>query len=120
MYRSFTDRVFGGVCGGLAVKIGLNSWTLRTLFVVLALVSLGAFALLYVMLWWAMPQESLAERARGGSMSTLLILLLIVAVVAAWAGRDMGWLRGPAGQDLYWPAMLLLLSAIFFLRQVRA
>jgi phage shock protein PspC (stress-responsive transcriptional regulator) len=120
MTRSFTERIFGGVCGGIATSIGVSPWTLRILFVILAVVSLGAFALLYVMLWWAMPQESLVGQKRGGTLGTLFVLLLIVLVIGAWVGRDMGWLRGPTGQDLYWPAMLLMLSAIFLLRQVRA
>jgi hypothetical protein len=48
-----------------------------------------------------------------------LVLLLTLVVVLAWIGRDSGALRTAAGVDLFWPAALLLLSVVFFLRQVR-
>ncbi len=33
LYRSSTDRVFAGVCGGIAEYLGLNSMGVRILFV---------------------------------------------------------------------------------------
>jgi phage shock protein C len=118
MYRSFTDRVLGGVCGGIGVRFGVNPWLLRIIFVVLALLSAGGVALLYLMLWWALPQQSLVEDKRY-STGVLWFLALIVVVGASWLGRQMGWLHGPSGQDLYWPVMLLALSTVFLWRQVR-
>lgn len=120
MYRSFTERVLGGVCGGFSARFGVNVWLLRALVIVLSIISGGAVALLYVMLWWAMPQESLLIPQREGVLGVLVALLLMVLVGVAWVGRDAGWLRGPAGQDLFTPVLLLLLSVIFFLKQVRA
>src|ERR1041384_5468885 len=65
MYRSFTDRVLGGVCGGLAAVFPINAWVFRAAFMVLSIVTSGAFAALYILLWWFVPQESLVGR-RGG------------------------------------------------------
>ena len=118
MYRSFTDRVLGGVCGGIGARLNINPWWLRIAFVVLALLSTGGVALLYIMLWWALPQESLVEN-RHYSSGMLWLILLVVIVGAAWVGRDMGWLHGSTGYDLYWPVLLLALSGVFFWRQVR-
>jgi phage shock protein PspC (stress-responsive transcriptional regulator) len=118
MLRSFTDRVFGGVCGGLAASLRINAWWVRGLFALLTILSLGAFAVLYLLLWWIVPQESLANRRRG--IPLILILLLIVLTAAAWAGRDLGYLRAPSGEGLFWAGALVLLSAVFFLRQLRA
>src|SRR4026207_1219314 len=76
MYRSFTDRVFGGVCGGLGALLPVNPWVFRVIFVILAVMTLGAFAALYVLLWWLIPQESLVGRQRGGAGLLLLVILL--------------------------------------------
>lgn len=119
MVRSFTDRVLGGVCGGLAARVGINSWWVRAAFIFLTILSTGAFAVLYVLLWWSMPQQSFIGGRRAARLPLALVLLLTLLVIAIWIGRDMGWLRGPTGQELYWPAMALLLSVVFFLRQVR-
>lgn len=119
MLRSFTDRVFGGVCGGLAATLRQNAWVMRAVFVILSLLSFGAFALLYLLLWWVVPQESPTARRQRG-LSVVFVLLLAALVIAAWAARDLGYLRSPAGVDLFWPGALVVLSAVFFLRQVRA
>ena len=118
MYRSFSDRVLGGVCGGLGASLHLNGWWVRLIFIVLTLLSLGAFAALYLLLWWIVPQESPMRRRRG--MPLILVLLLIALTAAAWAGRDLGRLDTPSGVNLFWPGALLILSAVFFLRQLRA
>jgi phage shock protein PspC (stress-responsive transcriptional regulator) len=119
MYRSFTDRVFGGVCGGLGALLPVNPWVFRVAFVILSLVTLGAFAALYVLLWWLIPQESLVGRQRGGAGLLLLVILLTVVTAVAWVLNVTGNLQGSSGQGLFWPGMLLTLSAVFFLKQVR-
>ena len=118
MRRSFSDRVFGGVCGGLAASLHLSAWLVRLIWVALTIASLGAFAALYVLLWWIVPQESLVNPRRG--IPTLFIILLIILTAAAWAGRELGQLTTPSGVNLFWPGVLLILSAVFFLRQLRA
>ncbi len=120
MYRSFSDRVFGGVCGGLAAALHANSWIVRALFVVLTLASLGAFAVVYLLLWWTVPQDFPRQSRRQRGAALPLVILLLILAVAAWVGRDMGYLRGPTGMDLFWPGAALLLGLVFFLRQVRA
>lgn len=118
MIRSFSDRVLGGVCGGLATALHISAWWVRIIWVALTLVSLGAFAVLYVLLWWIVPQESPTERRRG--LPLLIVLVLIVLTAAAWAGRELGQLTTPAGVNLFYPGAFLLLGAVFFLRQLRA
>lgn len=117
MYRSFTDRVLSGVCGGLGAALRLNPWWLRGLFVLLTVISQGAFAIPYILLWWIVPQESLVAR-RGRGMAVILVLALLILTAAAWAARDQGLLLSPTGDDLFWTGALLLLSAVFFLRQL--
>jgi len=120
MVRSFTDRIFGGVCGGLALVLPLNAWVLRFTFAILSLITGGVFAAFYLFLWWWLPQESLAERRRGGSGRLLLIIILALLTILAWLASLTGNLKSPTGQDLLWPLIILLLSIVFFFKQVRA
>lgn len=119
MYRSFSDRVLGGVCGGLGGVLRVNAWWFRAAFVALSILSLGAFTLLYLALWLAIPQESPVGRSRGGSGFLLLTIILTIATLAGWIVSISNGLRGASGEGLFWPGMLLCVSVIFFLRQVR-
>lgn len=53
LHRSGTDRMLGGVCGGLAEYTGIDVVLWRVGFVALAL--MGAGILAYVVLWIVMP-----------------------------------------------------------------
>lgn len=120
MYRSFTDRVFGGVCGGLGAVFPISAWWFRAAFIVLSLLTTGAFAALYVLLWWLIPQESLVGRRRGGAGRLLVVLILMIITFIGWLMQSSGQLQSPTGQDLFWPIMLLALSVVFFFKQVRS
>jgi len=119
MNRSFTDRVLGGVCGGLATGLPLNAWTLRTLFALFSVISLGVGVVLYVAFWWSLPQESLIEDKTSNTLRVLLVLMITIVLVGAWGGHLAGALVGPADQPLLWPIALVTLSAVFLLQQVR-
>jgi phage shock protein PspC (stress-responsive transcriptional regulator) len=54
--RSRTDRVLGGVCGGMARATGVESWVWRLLFAILFIFA-GAGLLAYVLLWIFVPSE---------------------------------------------------------------
>lgn len=54
--RSRSDRVLGGVCGGLARATGVESWVWRLLFAVLFIFA-GAGLLAYVLLWIFVPSD---------------------------------------------------------------
>ena len=54
--RSRSDRWIGGVCGGLAAMLGLESWIIRLLMTVLFFVG-GTGLLVYVLLWIFIPSE---------------------------------------------------------------
>jgi len=120
MYRSFTDRIFGGVCGGLAAIIPVNVWWFRVAFSILTLITLGAFAILYLLFWLIIPQESLAVRQTGGSGRLLLVIVLALLTLLGWIASISGNLQSPTGQSLFAPILLLVLAIAFFLRQVRA
>jgi len=54
--RSRSDRWLGGVCGGLAVSTGAQSWIWRVLFTLLLFAG-GAGIILYLVLWIFVPPE---------------------------------------------------------------
>lgn len=49
--RSRTDRVLGGVCAGIAERLGLDALLVRVAAVVFALVSGGAAVVVYLVAW---------------------------------------------------------------------
>jgi len=55
--RSRTDRVVAGVAGGLAAYFNIDPTFVRLAFVVLALLN-GFGALLYLVLWLIVPNDS--------------------------------------------------------------
>jgi phage shock protein C len=55
LYRSKTDRMLGGVCGGLAQYFNLDVTLVRVLFV--ALTIMGPGALIYLAMWIIVPTE---------------------------------------------------------------
>jgi len=55
-YRSSSDRMISGVCGGLAEEFGLPPAVVRLGFVLLTLFSFGTGLLLYIVLWVVMPE----------------------------------------------------------------
>lgn len=56
--RSRTDRMFGGVCGGIAKWLGWDSTYVRVIYVVVSILS-AAFPglLVYLLLWIIVPAE---------------------------------------------------------------
>ena len=56
LLRSRTDRMIGGVCGGLANFYGLDSSIVRIAMVLLTLFA-GMSILVYLIMWVIIPEE---------------------------------------------------------------
>lgn len=56
LYRSSTNTVVGGVCGGLGDYLGIDPVLIRLAFVFLAVAN-GFGVMLYVILWIVLPEE---------------------------------------------------------------
>lgn len=63
LQRSRTDKVIGGVAGGLAQYFGIDPMIVRVLFLLMLLPG-GISPLIYIILWVVMPQEPAAEQPR--------------------------------------------------------
>ena len=59
LYRSRTDRKIAGVCGGLAIYLGVDPVIPRLLWVAFALAA-GTGLLVYIIFWLVVPKEPAA------------------------------------------------------------
>ena len=60
LYRSRTDRMIGGVCGGLAQFLTIDATIIRLIFVFAALFG-GATLLVYLVMLLVVPEEPLLK-----------------------------------------------------------
>ncbi len=65
--RSRSNRVLGGVCGGLASYFDTDPLLIRLIFIVITLAQ-GAGVLIYVLLWVLMPEEGVENAPAGGEL----------------------------------------------------
>ena len=57
LHRSTTDRMLGGVCGGLAESLNIDVTLLRIAVVALTVLGGGAAAVVYVAIWALAPEK---------------------------------------------------------------
>jgi signal transduction histidine kinase len=123
--RSSDDRVVGGVCGGIAARLGVDATLVRLVFAILALAG-GAGILVYLALWIyargrrALPAAALFAIASaailfalGLSGTALLGATLLVAGLATVLAAG-GSLR-PGGSLPRLGVALLIAGAVIFL-----
>ena len=145
--RSQSNRMIGGVCGGLGEYLGIDATFVRLFFLLLAFGE-GAGVLIYFVLWMILPPEGsqegdlgsnvnrsaqeMSERAREfgqsirkGSLASNQQLslvvggaLILVGVIYLIDNLNLAWL-GWLRFNVIWPSMLILGGAILLLRYLR-
>ncbi|MEZ4581854.1 MAG: PspC domain-containing protein [Caldilineaceae bacterium] len=55
LVRSRTDKMVGGVCGGIGDYFNIDPTLVRVVFAILVLIGVGSPLLLYLLLWIIMP-----------------------------------------------------------------
>ena len=55
LVRSRTDKMVGGVCGGIGEYFNIDPTLVRVVFAILVLIGVGSPLLLYLLLWIIMP-----------------------------------------------------------------
>lgn len=60
LYRSNTDKMIAGVCGGLAKYFGVDPTLVRLIFALLVFFGVGSGLVLYIVLALIMPLEPLS------------------------------------------------------------
>lgn len=91
--RRSDDSWLGGVCSGLAERLGVDALVIRALFVVLSL-GMGLGVVLYLLSWLVIPnrhEETHIESAlRDGKAES--VVLLVAAVLSVFG--SFGWFGG--------------------------
>lgn len=140
LYRSRTDSVLGGVCGGLGRYLGVDPTVVRLFFVLLVLAGFGTGFLIYCVLWLVVPAEGyqgtgaedtirsganeIAQRAqtlsaRPGDQQTgiiiggALVLVGLVFLLQNVLGPWLPWL----GLGTLWPLILIGIGLTLFVRR---
>ncbi len=67
LYRSRTDAILAGVCGGLGQYLGIDSNLVRVFLIILSVFS-GLGALIYFLLWFLTPRDDQTGDT-GGAVS---------------------------------------------------
>jgi len=138
LYRSRTDRMIGGVCGGLGEYFGVGPTLLRLAFVLITLAG-GAGILVYLILLIILPEkpEALpagegvpvlttettgtgadnAVRVRNAMVLGIILILTGFMFLLRNLGIDLfAWLRS----DLLWPLLLILAGFLLIARNLRS
>jgi phage shock protein C len=91
LYKSSTDRIIDGVCGGIAEYLRVDATVTRLLIVAFSILSIGAGVILYLIAMVIIPTkpripeesnegtEKVAQSA-GGSTVTLVLGIVIVVI----------------------------------------
>lgn len=141
LYRSQTNFVIGGVCGGLGKYLNIDPTLVRIFFVLFTLAG-GAGPVVYLLLWLIIPKEGTPDgtwqntdfRERAGQMRDEFvdfthrpnqniamyvgIGLVALGVVYLLQALHIPWLRW-LNQDIFWPALLIFGGAVLLWRALR-
>jgi len=148
LYRSQTDRIIGGVCGGLAEYLRIDATIIRLLFVLFALGS-GVGVIVYFMLWVILPVagqgghigerdtmranademgqrmrtlgDDLGRGLRDPNPQTALVVgggLVFLGLVFLVDALDLPWLRWFNFGTL-WPVALVALGLLVLWRNIK-
>jgi phage shock protein C len=118
LYRSRTDSMIGGVCGGLARYFNIDSVLVRLFFILL--VWSGMSVLAYIVLWIVMPLEPQTgdspardpfdpTPAAAGQTGILIGAFLLLVGVVALIQNFFGWITWLNFGTL-WPLLLIILG----------
>ncbi|MCL5094114.1 MAG: PspC domain-containing protein [Patescibacteria group bacterium] len=62
LYRSKTNRVFFGICGGMGEYFGIDPVIVRVIFVILAVITGGLWIIAYIIMIFIIPEKPRQEQ----------------------------------------------------------
>lgn len=116
MVRSFSNRIFGGVCGGLGNSTPINAWIWRIAFIALSIGTFGLGIALYLLWWWLLPMGSPVRRNTSAGLRGLLTILLTITLVGGLIVREN--LTELVGADIFIEGVVLVLAFVLLLKQI--
>jgi phage shock protein C len=143
LYRSGSDKFLGGVCGGIARYLGVDSTIIRIIFLIL-IFGAGFGFLLYLILWVLLPAEGVApasgqatgefleERMRGvgndirtaaqtpNPKAGVWFGAALVVIGAVWFVQNLHipWLEW-INMQVLWPVLIVFIGAAFLYRGLK-
>ena len=119
LFRHPTEKIVGGVCGGLADYFGWDPALMRILWVALTLMTGGGGFIAYIAFWILLPvgtvsggqQQPAAIELNDRNMS--LAAFALIGLGGLWLLANLGvlpWLWGgfwSVMTTLFWPALLI-------------
>lgn len=114
LYRSSTQKVIGGVCGGLGDYFAIDPVWFRIGFVVLAIAG-GSGVLIYLLMWLIVPPQPdgyVAPATGRGSVTGVAVIGVVFMIVGtvALVNTAAPWM----GQYV-WPVVLLMGGLVLLL-----
>ena len=137
LYRSETDVILGGVCGGLGEYFEIDPTLVRLVFVLLG--AFGPGVIVYLILWVVIPTRSQASSESGDYMKETIADMKVRAKeisgnlrkdgrgseAKSWLGIFLLFLGfmflvenfSPIRLHLFWPVILIILGFFFLTRE---
>jgi phage shock protein C len=121
--RSRRDRVFAGICGGLALYMGLDPVLVRVLYVALTLLSWGTGILIYLLAWIIIPADAedapaatvpKDESSKRDARRIFGVLLVIVGLLAL-ASTTLPWFNLFHSLRLAGPIVLMVIGLVMLM-----
>lgn len=118
--RSRTDRVLGGVAGGVAHYFGVDPVLIRLGFVLLVIAG-GSGLLIYLIAWLIIPEEEEgAERERAGpAMDAATTRLVLGGALIAIGGILLASRFIPYFSRVFWPLVFIAAGAVVIMGATR-
>ena len=122
MYRSRSEKMVAGVCGGIAQYFGIDPVIVRVAFVALG-VATGFGLLAYIILAIVVPERPIEEpepvgwttSSRGGSEVLAYVLVFVGAVLLMQSLQVFSFISG----EVLWPAVLIGVGALLLLKRAQ-
>ena len=128
LYRSSSNRMIAGVCGGLGKYFSVDATIVRLVFLLLLFLGGGGF-LLYLILWIIVPEEQQAgaapqevnqvnpqDLAQSAARNGPLIFAVLLIFLGVWFLLQ-NLLHIDLGQ--FWPILLIVLGLALLIPAMR-
>ena len=117
LYRSRTDRMMNGVAGGVAEYLDADPTVVRVIWALLAILTGGAFAVLYIVMWAIVPEgPEPAMPAEGGATGVDPTTgQPVAASPSTWSAQPVPRHRRGSGSGSYVVGLILVGLGLYFL-----